>query len=397
MNFSTSEIAQLRADTPGTAQCNHLNNAGAALMPAPVVDTMCEHFRLEARIGGYEASAQEAERCNAVYGSIARLIGAQQREIALVENATVAWQMAFHALAFEPGDRILTARSEYGANYVSYLQKARQTGAKIEIIPDRADGATDPAALEAMIDDRVKLIAITHIPTNGGLINPAEEIGAVARKHGIPYLLDACQTAGQMPVDVEKLGCDFLSVTGRKFMRGPRGTGFLYVRESWLDHLEPPFIDHFSAEWTSTDGYTLRNDAGRFENWENAYALRLGLGVAAEYALDIGLERIQVRAFALADELRAGLNQISGIQVHDLGSARCAIVSFAHDTIPAESFKLAAADSGVNISISSASSTRLDTEARNLPDLVRVSPHYYNTEEEIAQFLDVVKAACLNG
>jgi cysteine desulfurase/selenocysteine lyase len=392
MDFSPAELTQLRGDTPGTAHCAHLNNAGAGLVPTPVLDAVVDHLQLEARIGAYEAAAREAERCAAVYPSIARLVGANLEEIALVENATVAWQMAFHGLVFNPGDRILTARVEYGANYVSYLQKARQTGVKIEIIPDGPDGASDPAALAAMIDERVKLIAITHIPTNGGLVNPAAEIGAIANEHNIPYLLDACQSIGQMPIDVEQLGCDFMSVTGRKFLRGPRGTGFLYVRKKWLEHMEPPFIDHFSARWTSANTYTLRPDARRFENWENAYALRLGLGAAAEYALDIGLERIQARSFALAEEVRAGLAGIPGVTVRDLGTRRCAIVSFSHDKVVAREIKRSASAAKINISVSAPHSTRLDADARNLPDLTRVSPHYYNSEEETARFVDVVKA-----
>ena len=252
MQISDAELAGLRADTPGVTHRVHLNNAGAALMPRPVFEAVQAHLTLEYEIGGYEAAAQEAERCQNVYASVARLIGAAPQEIALVENATVAWQMAFHALEFEPGDKIITARAEYGANYVSYLQKAKSCGVEILVLPDDKAGASDASALEAMIDDKVKLISVTHIPTNGGLINPAAEIGAIATKHNIPYLLDACQTAGQMPMNVDTLKCDFLSVTGRKYLRGPRSTGFLYVRGKWLEGeggVEPPFIDHFAAPW----------------------------------------------------------------------------------------------------------------------------------------------------
>ena len=263
------DVAALRAETPGCARKLHFNNAGAALMPAPIIDAVKAHIDLEAEIGGYEAAAARATDCNAAYASIARLIGARPREVALVENATVAWQLAFYSLRFEEGDRILTSRAEYAANYVAFLQMARRTGCVIEVIPDDAHGASDPAALEAMMDGHVKLIAITWIPTNGGLVNPAAEIGRIACAHGIPYLLDACQAVGQIPVDVELLGCDFLSATGRKFLRGPRGTGFPYVREALLKSIEPPVIDHFAAPWVAPDAYELRSDARRFETWKN--------------------------------------------------------------------------------------------------------------------------------
>ena len=226
------DIDRIRADTPAAARRAYLHNAGSALMPIPVVEAMKRHIDLEAEIGGYAAADREAERLQAVYASVAKLLNAAPVEIALMENATIAWQMAFYSFDFQAGDRILTAEAEYAANYVAYLQVARRTGAKIEVVPSDASGELDVAALERMIDEQVKLITVTWIPTNGGLTNPAAAIGKLARRHGIPYLLDACQAVGQMPVDVEALGCDMLSATGRKFLRGPRGTGFLYVRKN---------------------------------------------------------------------------------------------------------------------------------------------------------------------
>jgi selenocysteine lyase/cysteine desulfurase len=354
------DLDRLRAETPGVAHRIHLNNAGAALMPAPVIAAIKDHIDLEAAIGGYEAEARESARIEAVYESIARLIGAERDEIALVENATVAWDLAFYAFDFGPGDRILTARAEYAANYIAYLQVAKRTGAVIEVIPDDAHGVLDPAALEAMIDARVKLISITWVPTNGGLVNPAAAVGRM-------------------------LGCDLLSATGRKFLRGPRGTGFLYVRRAMLEGLEPPMIDLFGATWTGPESYVLRDDARRFETWENNYATRLGLGVAADYALALGIEAIQDRAFALADALRAGLREIPGLSVHDLGERPCAIVSFAIAGIDSAAIVARLGEQGVNVSSSSRDGTLLDAVARGLPTLVRASPHYYNSEAEIAR------------
>ncbi len=388
----TLDLDRLRAETPGVGNRIHLNNAGAALMPAPVIAAIKDHIDLEAAIGGYEAEAQESARIEGVYDSIARLIGADRDEIALVENATLAWDLAFYAFDFAPGDRILTARAEYAANYIAYLQVAKRSGAVIEVIPDDADGVLDPVALEAMIDDRVKLISITWIPTNGGLLNPAAEVGRVARAHGIPYLLDACQAVGQLPVDVDRLGCDLLSATGRKFLRGPRGTGFLYVRRATLAGLEPPMIDLFGATWTGPESYVLRDDARRFETWENNYATRLGLGVAADYAMAIGLEAIQARAFALADALRAALREVPGLTLYDLGPRPCAIVSFAIEGLESAAIEARLRERGVNLSTSSRASTLLDARARGLPPVVRASPHYYNSEHEIAQAAQLVAA-----
>ena len=359
-------------------------------MPAPVVETMKRHIDLESEIGGYAAADRESDRLEAVYGSVARLLNAAPDEIALMENATVAWQMAFYALPFRAGDRILTAEAEYAANYVAFLQVAKRTGAIIEIVPSNASGELDIHALERMIDERVKLIAITWVPTNGGLVNPAEAIGKIARAHDIPYLLDACQAVGQMEVDVEAIGCDMLSATGRKFLRGPRGTGFLYVRRALLQRLEPPMIDHFAAPWVARDQYRLRDDARRFETWENNYVARLGLGAAIDYALDVGIGSVEQRCRMLADRLRSGLGSIRGVTIRDLGHAPGAIVSFTIKGYEAEAVVSSAAAAGITIGASDPSSTRIDAEMRSLPVVVRASPHYYNTEAEIDRLIGLL-------
>lgn len=381
------DIDRIRAETPAASRLVYLHNAGAALMPAPVISAMKQHIDLESDIGGYAAADRESDRLDAVYGSVARLLNAAPEEIALVENATVAWQMAFYALPFRKGDRILTAEAEYAANYVAFLQVAKRTGVTIEIVPSDSSGELDVHALERMIDERVKLIAITWVPTNGGLVNPAAAIGKIARAHGIPYLLDACQAVGQMAVDVEAIGCDMLSATGRKFLRGPRGTGFLYVRRALLQQLEPPMIDHFAAPWVSRDEYRLRDDARRFETWENNYAARLGLGAAVDYALDIGMGPIEQRCCLLAGRLRRGLTSVCGITIRDLGRTPGAIVSFTMDGYDADAIVSSAAAVGITIGASDPSSTRIDAELRALPPLVRASPHYYNTEAEIDRLI----------
>ncbi|XYH97807.1 aminotransferase class V-fold PLP-dependent enzyme [Sorangium sp. So ce1128] len=383
----TMDIAALRRDTPACASVVHFNNAGASLPPAVVVDTVVEHLRREAAIGGYEAQAEAAARLEAVYGSVARLIGAEPGEIALIENATRAWDMAFYSLRFGPGDRILTAQAEYASNYIAFLQVARRTGAEIVPVPSDESGAVSLPELDRLLDERVKLIAITHVPTNGGLVNPAEAIGRRARAAGVPFLLDACQSVGQMPVDVEAIGCDMLSSTGRKYLRGPRGTGFLYVRRALLDRLEPPFLDLHAARWTAPDRYEVRPDARRFENWESNIAGQLGLGAAIDYALRLGLPAIRDRVFALAERLRARLAELPGVTVRDIGAQRCGIVTFTRAGEDAEAVKARLGAQAIHVSVSTAASTLLDFEARGIPDLVRASVHYYNDESEIDRFV----------
>ncbi len=387
------DVERARRETPACFSLTHLNNAGASLSPQPVVDAVIGHLQQEAAIGGYEAAEAACSVIEAVYDSLARLLGCSRDEIAIVENATRAWDMAFYAMQFREGDRILSARSEYASNVISYLQVARRHGAVVEIIPNDASGQVCVQALEKMIDARVKLIAITHVPTQGGLVNPAVAIGGVARRHAIPFLLDACQSVGQMPVDVEAIGCDMLSGTGRKFLRAPRGTGFLYVRRAWIERLEPPFLDLHAATWTAPDRYEIRSDARRFENWETYVAGKIGLGVAVEYALAFGLEAIQQRVRVLADSLRAQLAEIPGVTVHDQGSEKCGIVTFTKSDEAAEAIRKRLAFARINVSVSTTQSARFDLEARGLTSLVRVSPHYYNTADELTRLCAVLTHA----
>lgn len=385
------DIDKVRAETRGLAGVNHLLASGSALMPDVVVEAIVGHIELEAQIGGYEAAAARSGTLDAVYGHVANFIGAKPQEIALMENATAGWCHAFYSLPFKRGDRILTCQAEYAANYVAYLQRAKQDGIVIDVIPNDASGAIDVAALEGMLDDRVALIAITWVPTNGGLVNPAAAVGAVAVKHKIPYLLDACQAVGQMPVNVVELQCDYLTATGRKFLRGPRGTGFLYIREALIAGTEPAMIDHFAAPWVSHDTYELRADARRFENWENAYALRAGLGAAVQYAAKIGIDKIQARAWGLADLLRQQLATIPGAILRDAGTVQCAIVSFTIEGLEPREAVAALLSQGINIGASDPSSTLLDSKDRGLPTVLRAAPHYYNTEGEIDQLIAALK------
>ncbi|WP_197023335.1 aminotransferase class V-fold PLP-dependent enzyme [Arthrobacter sp. MA-N2] len=379
------DIQAIRAATPGCENRIHLNNAGAGLLSRKTLTTMTGHLELEANIGGYEAAASEQVRIAQTYANIAELINGRADEIALFDNSTHAWNAAFYSMSFKKGDRILTGRAEYGSNVLAYLQIAQRTGAEIVIVPNDEHGQLDLRALESLIDTRTKLIGVSHIPTSGGLINPAAEIGQIARRAGVPFLLDATQSVGQIPVDVEALGCDMLTATGRKFLRGPRGIGFLWVRTSALEQLEPFVAEIASATWDGDRGFEWQPGATRFETWEYSYSNILGLGTAVRQALDLGMETIAQRCTELGASLRGQLDAIQGVSTFDLGAKKGAIVTAKFDRVPTEVAASILGKQGINVSTTVPEQTQFDTEDRGVHPLVRLSPHYYNTEDEIAR------------
>lgn len=396
---SPLDVTALREDTLGCAGVIHLNNAGSALPPAVVVDTMVEHLRREELIGGYEAHAEATDRIARVYDSVAHLIHARADQVALVESATAAWDRAFVALKFSnvvvPGSRILVSSAEYASNVLPAFQVAKALGCQVEFIPDGADGTVDVNALKQMLDEDVHLVAINHCPSQNGLINDAAAIGAAIRERSSAYyLLDACQSIGQLDVNVENIGADFVSATSRKFLRGPRGSGFLYASDRALTELEPFPLDLHSATWVP-DGYEIAEGAKRFESWEKSYAAVLGLGAAVDYALNLGMDRIRERISHLAEYTRSGLATIEGVTILDRGGSpaqRSGIVTLTRQGIAATDLVVQIKAAGVNVSLSTPDYSRIDFDGHGIPGLVRVSPHVFNTEWEIDRLLEVVAA-----
>ena len=383
---------QWRDDTPAAAAGRiHLNNAGAALMPAPVAAAIRQHLDLEVRMGGYEAADAAAPDIERAYEDIAALIGAAARNIAIVENATVAFDLALSAFDLKRGDVILTTRNDYISNQLAYLALAQRTGIEIVRADDLEEGGVDPESVRRLINaKRPVLVALTWVPTNSGLVQDAAAVGAVCRELDVPYILDACQAIGQIPIDVTALHCDFMSTTARKFLRGPRGIGFLYVSDRMLGEGRfPLYLDMRGATWTQRDSYELVPDAKRFENWEFAYALVLGLGEAARYARRVGVAEAGAYACDLAEYLRTQLRTLPNVAVLDRGAHRCAIVTAHFPGHNATDIMLALRDEAINTTATLREYAVLDMDEKGVPDALRLSPHYYNTKRDV----DVAVAA----
>jgi selenocysteine lyase/cysteine desulfurase len=361
-----------------------LDSAGSSIAPAPVVDEVVGHLRRETEIGGYRAAAERRDDLEAGYGVMAELFGCRPSEVAFTDSATRSWLTAFDAVELREGDRILVTEVEYGGNAVPMLRRAEETGATIEVMPSDRYGQVDVEALN--LDERVKLISLVHVPTNGGLVNPVDEVTAKAREAGALVLLDACQSTGQL--DLRGYDYDMLVCTGRKWLRGPRGTGALVVRDEARKKLRPRLMDHSAAAWAAPDRYEPRDDARVFELWEFSVADRLGLIAAARYALDRGVDVIEAEVADRAKRLRDGLRAIPGITVRDLGERQAGIVTFTSEHVPALELKERLWARNVAVTVSLRGSTMIDMTKRGLDEVVRASPHYFVTHEEIDQALE---------
>ncbi len=378
-------LTRWRAETPEVERLNHLNNAGAALAPLAVRHAVAEYLEREAALGAYETAESSADQLGTASEGVAALIGARGRNIALTQNATTAFAQALATFDFRPGDRILTSRSDYASNQISYLALARRLGVEVVRIPDAPDGGIDPDALEReAARGRPVLVAVTWVPTNSGLVQPVEAVGEICRRREIPYLVDACQAVGQLVVDVGRVGCDYLSATARKFLRGPRGIGFLYASDRVLEAGAYPItVDMHGATWSDPDRFTLTPDARRFESWEISYALVAGLGAASGYALEVGIPVAAARASALAAYARERLAELDGVRVLDRGRALCAIATAEIAGRNAASLKLALRARGINTSAADREDAVIDMDEKRARSALRMSPHYYNTADEI--------------
>lgn len=387
------DLLRWRGDTPGCSRLVHLNNAGAALTPRVVREAIRAHLDLEDEIGGYEAAEGQAAPIRACYDAVAALLGARAENIAVVQNSTVAFAQALSTLDLGPGDVLLTTRSDYASNQIMYLALARRRGVEIVRAPDAAEGGVDPEELRRLVSRRrPALIALTWVPTNSGLVQPAEAVGVVCRQAGVPYLVDGCQAVGQIPIDVDRLHCDFLAATARKFLRGPRGLGFLYVSDRILrSGAHPLLVDMHGATWSAADSFELTPDARRFETWEFAHALVLGLGAAARYALEVGLDTARDRSWDLAAYTRDRLRTLPGVRVLDRGPELCAIVTAAIAERNAQDVKLALRGRGINTSSPQREDAVIDMDEKGASSALRISPHYYNTREEIDTAIEALQ------
>lgn len=361
-------------------------------MPEPVMKAIKQHLELESDHGGYEAAAMAKSRIQGFYQSLARLLKCEPRNIAFAANATDAYSRALSAIPFRKGDIILTTRQDYVSNQLAFLQLVRRSGIAIRYADTLPEGGVDPNSVREMIkQERPRLVAVTHMPTYSGLIQDVEAVGRICREHDILYLVDGCQTVGQLDLDMRDIGCDFFSATFRKFLRGPRGTGFLFISDRVLESgLHPLFIDLQSAIWTGNATYRLADSARKFELWERAHALVLGARAATEYALAVNPVHIEQRVCHLAKELRQKLELVDKIDVLDRGPALGGIVTLHVPGWHPNNLKAVLDQANINCSLVHMESARFDFQERGIEWALRLSPHYYNLDADLDEVTGIL-------
>lgn len=378
-------IRQLRADTPGCEKVTHFNNAGCSLHTTQVLNAVEEYLHLEQTVGGYEAAVLREKEIQSFYTSVATLINCKPSNIAFAHSATDAYSKALLSVPFQEGDVILTTENDYVSNQIQFLSLQKRNGVKIIRAKNSSAGEVDCTSIEENIKKHhPKIVAVTHVPTNSGLIQPVEEIGALCKNHDVLFLVDACQSAGQLELDVEKIHCDFLSATMRKFVRGPRGTGFLYVSNKILDRqYEPLLIDMRGADWVEENEYRQMPDAKRFEYIELSYALLLGAAAAVNYAMQVGLKTIEKKNEELCTLVRQRLSDLPKIQFLDKGSKQASIITLVVQGKSVFKLKDVLSERKINTGAAPKKVALIDFTQKNTEAALRISPHYYNTAEEV--------------
>lgn len=386
-------LKKVRSETPVTSQLIHFNNAGASLISTPVHNSVLEYLQQEQLLGGYEAEELYDDNLKLVYQKVGTLINCKSNEVALFENATLAWNTIFWSIPLNPGQIILTSESEYGSNYLAYLQRYQRDGTKIIFLPNTINGSLDLEGLRDLVSTHnVGLMSLSHIPTNNGVIYPLKEVGEIAYQYDIPFLVDACQSVGQLEIDTKQLKCDFLTAAGRKFLRGPRGTAFAFIKEKWFNHISPYYCEMTGVNFINASEYDYTYSARRFEFGESSIANRIGLGTAIDYALNIGMHQISQRTQKLARSLREALRELNFIDIHDSNTPYLSgLVTFTLKGVDPKRLKTWLRKKRVNLSVSEKKWAPIDMNKRGLEIILRASVHYYNTEEEIEYFIHLLK------
>jgi selenocysteine lyase/cysteine desulfurase len=388
-------IETIRSQTKGLDGKLFFNSAGSSLMQDQVIECMLNYLEEERMIGGYAAAAKHQESINGFYTQVANLIKAKEKNIAFATSATDAYNQALSSIPFQSKDVILTTNNDYISNQLAFIGLQKRYDVEIVRVNDLKKGGMDAEdCIEKIEKLKPKLVAITHIPTNSGLIQDVYSIAPACKASGAYYLIDTCQSIGQLNISVETLNCDFLTATGRKFMRGPRGTGFLYVSDRVLNEgLTPLFTEQCGAEWTEEFGYKIMDSALRFERWERNCGNMLGLAKATELINKIGIESIEKRNNELQLFAREALSKLPNIQCTDIGENLCNLITFTNADGSINRIVELFATNNVSFSISGINSALIDFTKRELTEVVRISPHYFNTEKEISTLIDILKKA----
>ncbi len=388
-------LEKIRQEIPYYGNKIFLNNAGSSLSPSVVTKKIQGFLHQEELFGGYKLEEIQTRQIATFYEQAAKLLNCKEQNIAFAHDATDAYIKALSSIPFKKGDVIITSSNDYASNQIQFISLQQRYGVVLKRINSLNNGDIDLTHFQELVQEqRPSLVAITHIPTNSGLIQDVAAIGEICHQLEILYLVDACQSVGQIAVDIQKIKCDFLSATGRKFLRGPRGTGLLFVSDRVLaSKMSPLLIDGWGAKWTGLNEFAMKPSAKRFETWERSYALVVGLAEAIRYANEIGMDIIEECNKELQDQLRNKLRKIDGVSLYDKGSQMANLITWRKAGIDLEELKTHLDDQEVYYSVSTLEWGLIDFKDKGVEWVIRFSPHYFNTMTEmdkVAGILDAV-------
>lgn len=382
-------VLKVREDFPILKDVIYLDSAATSLTPEPVLKAAMDyyyHYRANVGRGVYRTAQLADQKYRDAHKRVARFIGGRKGETAFTKNTTESINAVAYGLKWKKGDRIVATLLEHHSNLLPWM-RLREKGIELSIVKPDESGYLDPSDFEREVDDRTRLVAVSHLSNVLGTIAPVKEISRICRDHGTSLLVDGAQSVPHMAVDVERLGCDFLCFSGHK-MLGPTGAGVLWMRDA--DSIEPLLTGGGMVEDVSPDGFERKKGYEGFEAGTPDISAGIGLGAAVDYLERIGIDEIAAHETKLAERLLRGLQELDGVEIYGPKETkgRSGVISFnVAGLLPHE----------VALMLDQASNTAVRSGLHCCIPLmkhlglrqgcVRASLYLYNTEDEVERLL----------
>jgi len=374
----------------------YLDSTATSLTPEPVINKMAEYYhdyRANVGRGIYSSTKRATEEFEKARAEVARMVNCKPSELVFVKSSTEGLNLVARGIGLGKGDRVVTTIVEHHSNYVIWLRARDKAGAELKVVRSDRDGIFDLSDFEEAINDRTKIVSVTHVSNVLGVRLPIKEIGEIAHAHGALFAVDGAQSVPHMPVDIKKLGCDFLAFSGHK-MCGPTGIGALYVREDLQEAVEPLSVGGGAIEDVGIDSYRLRKGPSKYEAGTPPIAEAIGMGAAASYLMRIGMDNILSHEERLTELMLQGLAEVPGLMLYGPQDPRLrtGIFSFNVSSIHPHDVAMALdVTAGIMVRSGHHCALPLLRDLLNIADgTVRASVYLYNNKGDVHAFLEAL-------